>query len=205
MAGVTVKADYQRALARLDLSIDQVKTATFRAINKVATSGRASASKEIRSTGYGIKAAAVKKAISISKATKADLNAIVRAKGRPIPLIAYGARKTQAGVSVNVLHGRKIIRGAFIATMPSGHRGVFVRVDSAAGRALGGSNRKGAHITRGRYRSQDRHGLPIDELFGPSIPAAFKSTAVMDAVTATMRQRFPTVLRQELRFVGLAR
>lgn len=48
--------------------------------------------------------------------------------GKGVPLIDYkGTRQTKRGVSVNVSGRREIIKGAFIATMDSGHRGVFVR------------------------------------------------------------------------------
>ena len=63
-----------------------------------------------------------------------------------IPLFDFGARQTKRGVSYN-LGGRKTLAGAFIATMPTGHEGVFMRK---------GANR-----------------LPIQERFGPSLGHVF--------------------------------
>ncbi len=62
-------------------------------------------------------------------------------KGDPVPLSKYPARQTRRGVTVEVNRGKRtLIESAFLASMPSGHKGVFVRI--------------------GRER------LPIDELLG---------------------------------------
>lgn len=47
--------------------------------------------------------------------------------GKAQPIINFGARQVASGVSVNVKGSRKIIKHAFISTMKSGHRGVFLR------------------------------------------------------------------------------
>jgi hypothetical protein len=73
------------------------------------------------------------------------------------PLINYGAKQTKKGVTVRVKNGRTTLRHAFIATMPNGHKGVFERVGSGHKRVT----KKGRS-----YMS----GLPIKELYGPSIP-----------------------------------
>src|SRR5262249_21377642 len=105
------------------------------------TRRKPASSKEIRGAGYNLKAAVIKKAISIDKASPDKLAAIVRAKGRPIPLIEYGARPNEPNVrlpvSVQVKGARKIIKHAFIAIMPGGHKGVFVRVPGAQHKKLG--------------------------------------------------------------------
>jgi hypothetical protein len=51
----------------------------------------------------------------------------LRATGAQVTLINYGATQTKRGVSVCVKNGRKLLRHAFIATMPNGHKGVFER------------------------------------------------------------------------------
>lgn len=58
-----------------------------------------------------------------------DLEWRLRVSGKPIPLAAYPHRQTKRGVVVAVNKGRAkvLIRGAFIAVMRSGHRGVFMR------------------------------------------------------------------------------
>ncbi|WP_080436323.1 hypothetical protein [Burkholderia ubonensis] len=114
---------------------------------------RTGASREIRAAGYNLKAGTIRKTLSATRATPARLIAALTATGRPIPLINYGARQTTKGVTVRVKNGSKTLRHAFIATMASGHIGVFERVGTGHKR-----------VTRnGRaYWS----GLPIRELYG---------------------------------------
>jgi len=53
---------------------------------------------------------------------------ILRAEPRPMRVYAFAARQTRAGVSVEINKGKRVlIRHAFIATMKSGHTGVFYR------------------------------------------------------------------------------
>lgn len=181
--------DISGALNKLDLTQRGVRSAAARALNKSATTGRAQASREIKAQGYGMKVSDIKAAISIAHRAKGnDLNAEIRATGKPIPLIQYSARQTHHGVSVNVKNGRTVLAHAFIAIMPSGHRGVFNRVGTAHKRVRGRSS-----------------GLPIKELFGPSVKAAFKNPAVVSAITNTLRIRYPIVLAQELNYEALKR
>jgi hypothetical protein len=96
----------------------------------------------------------IAKGISKKKATYADLTGSIGAKSFRPGLIAFpGTRQTRHGVSYRISRtvGRKRIEHGFIATMPSGHRGVFVR---------GGPSR-----------------LPIREARGPSIWTIITDTA----------------------------
>jgi hypothetical protein len=202
MLKVSVKADIAAALRSFDLLLEDAGKAIPRALNKTATTARAQAAREIRATGYGIKVNEIKNAISIRRATSAELTAILRVNGRPIPLIKYGAKQTKAGVSVAVLNGRKLIKSAFIATMPTGHKGVFLRVGSAAERSL--ISRGSLKITKGKVIAHRKHGLPIRELFGPAVPQAFMNDIVQEALAKSIRERFGVVLEQELRFIKLS-
>lgn len=192
MIEVRVRVDISRALRKLDVTKEQARKAISRALDKTAITARAEAAREIKAAGYGLKIAAIKKSIKIVRARGKKLRAIVRASGRPTPLIDYGARQTRKGVTVAVLRGRKLINGAFIATMPTGHRGVFLRKGTAHKQVK----------RNGRVTSS---GLPIKELFGPSVPSAFANTVVQAALARAIRERFPEVLKQELRYVGLGR
>lgn len=125
-----------------------------RAVNRAATSGRAAMAQAIRADA-GLSSQAVKDAIRIEKATKSRPKAVVEVAGRRIPLIAFQARGPEPsrgrgrGVSYRLPGGRGRVPDAFIATMRSGHRGVFKR-------------RQGAKR------------LPVTELHGPSIPHVFE-------------------------------
>lgn len=200
MLGVNVRSDMRGLLRKFDLSAEDAKRALPRALNKVATTVRKEAAGEIRKLGYGLKIGVIKDALSIRQANLARSNAAVNAKGRPIALYEYGARQRKDGVSVEVKNGRKVITGAFLATMPkTGKRGVFVRVGSAAhARAVKHGFVK-AHSGQGT--SKGRHGLPIRQLYGPSIPGVFVNEALQVTLAELARARFATVYAQELNYI----
>ncbi len=190
MIRVDVRVDISNALKKFDLTEADAKNAIPRALNKTGTSARAQAARQIRDAGYGIKVSDVKAAINIRKATPQEMRALVVAVGRPIPLVQYGARQTTQGVSVKVLNGRAVIKSAFIATMPNGHRGVFIRVNGAQhARAI---ESKLVKLYGGKRKGSYGHGLPIRQLFGPSIPTAFENDAVRSAT-----EQADTVRRQQ--------
>jgi hypothetical protein len=135
----------------------------------------------VRAAGYNLRASDVKAAIVVKRASAGSLTATVVAKGRPIPLIKYDARQTGQGVSVRVQKGRKLIAHAFIAVMPNGHKGVFVRVNAR-------------HL---KYKGQWKKDLPIKQLFGPGIPDALANEIVQDTLQSFIVERFPVILEHE--------
>lgn len=75
-------------------------------------------------------------------------------KALPVPLIDYPSRQNRQGVRVQVNVGStKLIKSAFLATMSSGHRGVFVR--------------------EGKAR------LPIRELFSTRVDQVFRDSGMV--------------------------
>lgn len=179
---------------QLQATQKEASKAASRALNRTATRVRTYSSRAIRAAGYNLKAGVIKRNLKITKASPGILAATVTAVGKSIPLIDYSARQTKTGVSVNVLHGRKTVRHAFIATMPSGHKGVFIRRDARTGGV------KGLHRAKGA-RTSGKHGLPIDQLFGPGIPAAFVNPAVEKAMTEQATTYFPVEMLRQLGFV----
>lgn len=187
---IDVRVDIKGVKASLGKLRDEVSDrATVRALNKVATTVRAEASKEIRAV-YNIKAKVAKGEIAITKARKNYLVAFVTASGKRLPLIEFDARWNRKspppiGASVKVLTkgGRKAVRGAFIAKAKGGKLGVFRRTGAA---------RK-----------------PIEYLLSVGVRQAFASKAVNAALIKIVRQRFPIVFEQEYRFaiskLGLSR
>lgn len=164
---------------------DMQDKAMASALNKMADQVKVAASREVRDAGYNLKAAVIKKGLKVGRASPGNLRSSVVASGRPIPLIQYGARQTAKGVTVSVLNGRKLIKGAFIATMPSGHTGVFVH----------GANGKHKKVTRGGKSSW--HQLPIRELFGPAVPDGLSNKAVQEALRQLIVEKFPAILQHE--------
>ena len=155
------------------------------ALNKVADQVKTAASREVRAAGYNLKAATIKAAIKVRRASPGNLKSVVVANGKPVPLLQYAARQTGKGVTVNVLKGRKLIAGAFIATMPSGHKGVYVRENG------------GKHVKVVRAGKPSWHQLPIRELFGPSIPDGLANAAVQAALQQLITDKFPAILARE--------
>lgn len=103
---------------------------TMRAMKNAGSSAlrsmRTEASKNIREK-KGIQVGQIDKALrTIPANTRPVWTLLARAK--PLPLIAFGARQVKSGVSVEVTKGKRmIVRHAFLATMQSGHKGVFMR------------------------------------------------------------------------------
>ncbi|ALS63646.1 phage tail protein [Pandoraea apista] len=192
MLSLNVRADVKGITADLSRYLGEEKKAVVRALNKTANQARTEASKEVRAVGYNIKASAIKKSFAIKRASAGNLVVTLKATGRPIGLINYGARQGGGGVSVQVKSGRKVLKHAFIASMPNGHRGVFERTGKGHKKVV-------------RNGKVMRSGLPIKELFGPSIPQSLANDAVEKAVMAKIRQKFPQILKHELAFAASRR
>jgi hypothetical protein len=104
--------------------------ALARAINRTANSVKTVMTRAV-ATSLRVKQAYVRDRIKVRLATRAALSATITASANPIPVLAQGARGPEPsrgqgrGVTANTPQRR--YPHAFIATMPSGHRGVFQR------------------------------------------------------------------------------
>jgi hypothetical protein len=188
MAGFSVNVRSNVDVLTMELlasARDMRDQATVRALNKMGDQVKVAAARSVRDAGYNLKIGDIKKALKVVKATQGNLRATVVASGKPIPLILYGARATAKGVTVSVLKGRKVIAGAFIATMPGGHKGVFVREPNAR------------HKKVARGGKPAWNALPIRELYGPSIPDGMANAAVQEALMALIADKFPGILEHE--------
>jgi hypothetical protein len=192
MLKLNVHADVKGITAGLTRYVGEQQKAVVRALNKTAMQARTAASQEVRAAGYNIKASAIKSSFTIQKASRGKLYVMLKSTGRPIALINYGARPGKNGVSVQVKTGRTVLRHAFVATMPNGHRGVFERTGKGHKKVV----KNGKTI---------RSGLPIKELFGPSIPQSLANDAVNKAIMAKIKQKFPQILKHELAFAASKR
>jgi hypothetical protein len=183
LINIDVRSDLNAVIVGLQgYRQELIDGAVVRALNRTATTVRAEAAREINDEYPGLKIGVVKDRIRIQQATKVTLRTIISVSGRPIPIVEFAARQTRDGVTVNVKGKRKLLRGAFIATMPGGHRGVFFR-----------RGRGGKRAAR----------LPIDQVFSISLPVAFSNKKVMAAVVRSAKERFPAALAQEANFLTL--
>lgn len=170
-AGITIDAEVflERITAlqppRLDKAValglvDTAKSAQSKAASLIAKR-------------VGMKVAVVKSRIYYDQVRQGDRQVVIRSSRKPIPLIEFrGARETGAGVRVNVWGRSQIIQGAFIATMRTGHRGVFRRVSSRR--------------------------LPIKELWGPTIHGTFATPEVRQVIRDTARTRLKAALLRRI-------
>jgi hypothetical protein len=158
---IDVRADIRAATKYLNVVQSEIDRAAVMALNRVAVTVRAEASRTVAKAS-GMKVGEVKAKMPIAKADKASLTAVIFAKPWAPNLIRYAARETRAGVSAKAWGQRKIYKGAFIGNKG---RTVFSRV---------GENR-----------------LPIKALFGPSVPKEFLRKANVDAMTKVVATRFP--------------
>lgn len=152
MAEITVSAENIDAV-RADLSdLHQAiaDRAIPRALNRAIKSAATFAGREI-AKDMGLKVGDAKHALTIREATFSRPAAAVVASKKRLPLIAFSARGPEPsrgkgrGVTYRLgAGGRGRAEHAFIATMPTGHRGVYAR-------------------------GSDGSRLPIHELRGPSI------------------------------------
>lgn len=185
MSGLDLSVTTRRVTAGARPNPKDEIRAVVRALNKTAAQARTGAVRAVRASGYNIKASAIRRSFRIERATPSRLAVTLRATGAPVPLINYGAVQTKKGVNVRVKNGSDTFRHAFIATMPNGHKGVFERK---------GTEHK--RVTKGG-RSYES-GLPIRELYGPSIPDALTNDAVQKALAQTIASKYPAILAHEL-------
>jgi hypothetical protein len=141
---------------------------------------RSEANRRIR-TRKKLKLKVIRQAMTLERPKKAkridDLEWKVKLDGKPVPLSAYSHRQTKKGVSAAINVGkRSFVPSAFVATMRSGHKGVFVR--------------------RGPER------LPIEELYGSRPVDALlhqgEARGVAERGRASFTKTFERVLPLEL-------
>ncbi len=137
MAAVTFEYDSREVAVFTDRKIDKaLKRALSKAGGDAIRAMRADGKRRVRGRKRMKAEYLASKGLPLSFPRRnADIDAMVwtmRVTGKQVPLGKYPARQTKKGVSVLVNKGqRKLIKGAFIAKMKSGHVGVFVREGKA--------------------------------------------------------------------------
>ena len=150
-------AELKALLAEMPREMPRVLS---RALNKVGVAARTKIVRAVVAE-VNLKAGEVKRRnVFLHKASFRNLTAVIRIRGRRIPIRHFGARQTSKGVTYAERRGkRELLPGAFMATMDSGHRGVFFR---RPGRNMGGPSTK--------RRPKWPGTLPIVEQYGHSVP-----------------------------------
>jgi len=136
----------QRVLRDIPKALPRVMS---RGLNRTATSARTQVSRSLAKE-IGLKIKDVRDKLTLQRATYSNWRSAVGISSKRFGLIKFGARQTKKGVTYKKGRKRVLIRHAFIATMKTGHRGVFLR--------------------KGPPR------LPIQELRGPSLAQVYAGT-----------------------------
>ena len=176
-------------LLSVDRSLAAIKAGAPDAIrfatNNVLSSVKTASSKQIRQH-VTAKATAVNKTLTVKKMFVNDMSANITCTGEPLPLISYRVSQVVRGVNVQVLvkGSKKLVEHAFIATMRSGHKGVFWRKDTRRGTSRRFPVGKRTKVPTGRKAGEQAttFQLPIHELYGPRVPDVLTKDAVMGPI-----------------------
>lgn len=159
--------------------------ASVLAMNRALKSGRTDMVRNI-AADTGLKAGDVRDKLPISLATYTRALAQFGSGLKRMPLFYFKAKGPEPsrgkgrGVTYKLMGGKNRIANAFIATMSSGHKGVFVRAGTGAKKSAGAWSKN----------------LPIAELYGPSLGHVFAK--FRPSATARISQAFDTAFEHEL-------
>jgi hypothetical protein len=177
---VSVSVDFKAEgiLAGIERLGKRLPRAVRRALTRTGTSARAQLGTLI-AEDTGLPARAVKLGIAVT--ITSDTKILLSASDRRVPLIEFKARGPEPsrgqgrGVSYRLPGGRGRLEHAFIATMSTGHRGVFQRAD-------------------------DGPRLPIREKYGPSLGGVFRKH--LATVEERAQKTLVANLRHEIDFAA---
>lgn len=176
---MSVKVDFKAAglLAGIEDLGRKMPKAVKRALARTATTVRADLSRLI-AADTALPVRTVKLGVSVTIAS--DTKVLLSASNRRVPLIEFKARGPEPslgqgrGVSYSLPGGRGRLPHAFIATMSTGHRGVFMRTEGPR--------------------------LPIDEKHGPSLGGVFHKH--LKPVEERAQETLVANLRHEIDFAA---
>lgn len=124
---IDVRSNISDVLAGLDrCKRDVLEKAIPRALNRTAEMARTEASRSMRGEGYSFSSTEIKDAITVLRASTGRLVSTLKVRRKTKSLMDFSPRESKAGVTVKVLGQRKLIKGAFIAQLRNGTRGVYI-------------------------------------------------------------------------------
>lgn len=174
--------DLQGRLAQLGADMPKVMA---RALNRTIANVRA-ASVRALVTETGLPLARVRKSVEIERATWNNLVARQFVTGKRITLADFGAREVNKGVAYKLPTHHGFIPGAFLATMKSGHVGVFKREPLPSVKRSPGAWSL---------------NLPIKVRRGPSLPFVLRNKGVLNPILAQANALLEKNLTHEIDFL----
>jgi hypothetical protein len=193
---VTIRVDTREAERALVGIKNGAPKAITRAINRTLVTVRAAAVKEI-AADTALPSRVVRSATEIRNATWENPTGRVVVTGGRLSLYHFKARETKRGVSYRNPGGMgQFVPGAFIRRVKSsaqrvqgldGHLGVFLRRRPSVRKSVGawGPN------------------LPIDQLFGPSLPWVLMRSRIRQAMQQLGTETLEKNLAHEVNYVLL--
>lgn len=182
---------FDAAVTQFKDAPQRIRGAVVRSLNRAIISGRTLMARLI-TEDTGVKVSDVKAAFQLEKASDSRPTASLGAGMKRIPLIQFKASgpepsRGRGHVSYR-LQGQKVFalgsQNAFIATMSSGHRGVFSRVTPSTRKSSGARSKN----------------LPIRELLGPSVGHVF--IKFQSEGQARLEESFKTNFEHEMERLG---
>jgi len=166
----------------------QIRKATARSLNEIMRGAKASSARDIKQE-VNLKIGEIKQGMADVKA-KASMpidqqHATIFYSGKHIPLYKFQAKRKVVGrsrvtkvalygVTVKVKKQRKIVKGAFLATMPNGKQGIFRRL--------------------GKER------LKIAQHYGPTIANIASNDTVKEKIRQQVRSRYMAIFTRNLAY-----
>lgn len=155
------------------------------ALNRAGVSSFSNTSKEVRQQ-YKISASGLKRSVKFDRASKNRLTYRMIFNDYGISLYKFANKQTAGGVRVMQRVGKPVLyKGTFIATMPSGHKGIFGRTS----RAKAKKNKKGKWTQ-----------LPIKELHGLSVGRLFSATGFVNVMGQHFYSKFPIEFERAMKY-----
>jgi len=193
MIQINIRHDLNRLSADLRLMAKEQMAAAVRAINRSMTTVKAQGARDLAKT-IGLPVRLAKGQIRFKRATQAEARALLTFSGVRIPLRRFGASQTATGAQARLAGKTVSVPHGFIARMPGGHTGVFLRAPTAKGQLYNALRYRAQRL---RQRGRD---LPIAEIFAPSLGETLVRTALDVALARLARERFAVVFGQEAKF-----
>lgn len=154
----------------------QVKQIGSAAINRTLATVRSRIVKRLAEK-INLRQKDIRDAVTIKKASYENMEGQVNVTRKHVPLFDFvGFRQTKTGVSIQVLKDgpREVLTGTFIATMPTGHEGIFERGSHLPTKGPNVGNPRYTLIPGRRYRAAGR--FIIFERFGLSLTGYLAET-----------------------------
>ncbi len=195
-----IRVDGSRLERYLERAKGDGRVAAARALNRTMQTVQTRIAREV-AADTGLPVRGILRATHLVRAGAEHLTAVVTL-GTPRIVIAdrapsdegryfglfFRGRQTAKGVSYRIgRRGRGFLRSAFLTTMRSGHRGMFVRLLPP-------------HSRKGKPRSSP--SLPIVQKFGPSLPHVARNIRADEITRDAERTILRKNLEHELRFLA---